>query len=93
MKLLKFLTPFILAFPGWMVLAALTWLGKFENYNLVPMRGTLFIAIGFTMIIVDLFLKYFIGKNRIYYVWIIEVIVFIILASMIIPKFKAEIYV
>lgn len=93
MKLLKFITPFIFAFPGWMTLAALTWLGKFETYNLIPMRGILFIAIGFTMLIIDLFLKYFIGKNHVYYVWIIEIIVFIILAIMIIPRFKAEIYV
>ncbi len=92
MKVLKFFTPFIFVFPVWMVLAAMAWLGKFEDYNLAPAQGILFIALGFTMVIVDLFIKYFIGKNKVQYVWFIEVVMIIILCIMIIPRISHVIY-
>ena len=93
MKLLKFITPFIFTFPGWMVLAFMTWLGKFTGYNLAPQKAVLFVAMGFTMLILDLFLKYLIGKGKIGYVWVIEIALFITLAIMILPRLQADIYV
>lgn len=90
---MKFLTPFLLVFPAWMVLAAMAWLNKFENYNILPQQGILFIAIGFTMVIIDLFIKYFIGKSRVLYVWIIEMVIIIALCMMIIPQFSKVTYV
>lgn len=90
---MKFFTPFLLVLPAWMILAAMAWLGKFEDYNILPQQGILFIAIGFTMVIIDLFMKYFIGKDKIHYVWVIETIILGILCLMIIPKLNHIIYV
>lgn len=87
MKILKFLTPFILLFPASIYLAIRTWLGDFSEHNLPPGRSPLFISIAFTMLIADLFLKYLVGKGRVGVVWIIELILVAILAIMIVPKF------
>jgi len=93
MKTIKFLTPFILAFPVCIFFAIKTWLGHFTGISLYPNRSPLFIAMAFTMIIIDLFLKYLVGKDKVYYVWIIEAVVLIALCIMIIPKIYAEQYV
>jgi hypothetical protein len=75
-----------------MVFAGLAWFGKLESYNLVPSQGMLFIAIAFTMVIMDLFTKYLMGKNKVLYVWIIEIIILAILCMMIIPRLTHEFY-
>lgn len=93
MKLLKFVTPFLLFFPLWMILAGMAWFGKFKEYNILPQQGILLIAIGFTMVIIDLFIKYFIGKNKVQYVWLIEIMVIVVLCIMIIPQLSHIIYV
>ena len=85
MKLLKYFTPFILLFPVCIYLAFKTWAGGFYPY-LSPGRAVLFVSIGFTMVIADLFAKYLIGKEKLLYVWILEAVLLGILAVMIIPK-------
>lgn len=86
MNLLKYITPFILLFPVCIYLAFKTWSGAFVQYNLGPGRSVLFVSIGFTMIIADLFAKYLIGKQKLGYVWLLEVVLLGILAVMLIPK-------
>ncbi|MEO7310107.1 MAG: hypothetical protein ABIX01_06905 [Chitinophagaceae bacterium] len=89
MKILKLLTPFIWAFPVCIVLAVKTWQGHFAEINLTPNRSSLFIAFAFTMVIIDLFLKYLVSKDKIHYVWIIESVIIAILCIMILPKLFA----
>ncbi|MCY7292007.1 MAG: hypothetical protein LH615_07475 [Ferruginibacter sp.] len=92
MKILKFITPFFLAFPVCIVLAVKTWMGDFTAVSLTPNKSALFIAMGFTMVIIDLFLKYLIGKDKIHYAWVIETAIIIILCIMIIPRIYSEHY-
>jgi hypothetical protein len=87
MKILKFFTPFIWLFPVCLYLAFKTSGGSYIVYGLAPQRAILFVSIGFTMIIVDLFAKYLIGKDKPGYVWLVEVIILGILAAMIYPKY------
>jgi len=89
MKIIKFITPFLLAFPVCMILAVKTWMGAFVEVNLLPNKAALFIAMGFTMVIIDLFLKYLVGKDKIHYAWVIETVLVITLCVMIIPKIYA----
>ena len=93
MKILKLITPFLWAFPVCLVLAVKTWMGDFVEVRLMPNRSALFIAMGFTMVIIDLFLKYLIGRDKIHYVWVIESALIIALCLMIIPKIYSEHYV
>ncbi len=93
MKILKFITPFLLAFPVCMVLAVKTWKGDYVAVNLLPNKSALFIAMAFTMVIIDLFLKYLIGKDKIHYAWVVESVLVIALCIMIIPKIYAVRYV
>lgn len=86
MKFLKYITPFIWFFPVCLFLSIKTWLGDFYEYNLPPGRAVLFISIGFTMLIVDVFAKYLIGKSKVGVVWLIELILLGVLAAMIVPK-------
>jgi hypothetical protein len=86
MAFLKYITPFIWLFPVCIYLAFKTWSGAFIPYNLVPGRAVLFVSIGFTMIIADLFTKYLVGKQKLGYVWLIEAILLGILAVMLVPK-------
>jgi len=72
--------------PICIVLAFKTWLGHFSNFNLGPSRSVLFVAIGFTMVIIDFFMKYLVGKDKIQYVWLIETIMVGALCVMIVPK-------
>lgn len=87
MKILKLITPFIWLFPICIYLAFKTSAGTYIAYGLAPQRAMLFVSIAFTMLIVDLFAKYLIGKDKIIYVWIIELIILGILALMIYPKY------
>ena len=87
MKILKSITPFIWLFPVCIYLAFKTSAGSYIDYGLAPQRSVLFVSIGFTMLIVDVFAKYLIGKEKIGYVWLIELIILGILAAMIYPKY------
>ena len=87
MKILKLITPFIWLFPICIYLAFKTSGGSYIAYGLVPQRSVLFVSIGFTMLIVDLFAKYLIGKEKLGYVWLIELVILGILALMIYPKY------
>jgi hypothetical protein len=87
MKILKFITPFIWLFPLCIFLAFKTSGGSYAVYGLAPQRAVLFVSIGFTMIIVDLFAKYLIGKEKLGYVWLIELIILGILIAMIYPRY------
>ena len=87
MKILKYITPFIWLFPFCIYLAFKTSGGSYIVYGLAPQRSVLFVSIGFTMLIVDMFAKYLIGKEKLGYVWLIELIILGILAFIIYPKY------
>ena len=93
MKILKLITPFLWAFPVCIVLAVKTWMGDFTEVSLTPNRSALFIAMGFTMVIIDLFLKYLLGKDKLLHVWIAEAVIITALCLMIIPKINSVYYV
>ena len=87
MKILKYITPFIWLFPVCIYLAFKTSGGSFTVYGLAPQRSVLFVSIGFTMLIVDVFAKYLIGKEKPGYVWLIELIILGILIAIVYPKY------
>jgi hypothetical protein len=85
MNTLRYVTPFLLLFPVCIYLAFKTWSGGFVPY-LSPGRAVLFVSIGFTMLIADLFTKYLMGKQKWAWVWVLEAIVLGILALILVPK-------
>ncbi len=87
MKILKYITPFIWLFPFCIYLAFKTSGGSYIAYGLAPQRSVLFVSIGFTMLIVDLFAKYLIGKQKLGFVWLVELIILGILIAMIYPQY------
>lgn len=93
MRLLKFITPFIWMFPVCLVLAFMTWAGKFIDISLRPQQAILFVALAFTMLIIDIFMKYLLGKEKILAVWLLELTAIIILLVIIIPKMDQVHYV
>ncbi len=87
MKILKSITPFIWLFPFCIYLAFKTADGSYVTYGIAPQRSVLFVSIGFTMLVVDIFTKYLIGKEKIGYVWLVELIVLGILIAIIYPNY------
>jgi drug/metabolite transporter (DMT)-like permease len=83
--MLKYLTPFL-----WLILGLTIYYIYLQTGGLMPLgfeNVSIFIVISFLVLlfIIDLTLKYVLGKEKIGWVWLIELVVAGILAAMIVP--------